>query len=228
MLEGFKNYSVLKICSTIDEAIKQVKQLKPDLVFLDVVMPPKTGFDLITTLDKVDFEIIFTTSFEEYAVRAFKVSAVDYLLKPFGTNDLAVALEKFESKSNLSQSARHIQTLLHNISAGTANNKVALPVLNGYTFVKVDTIIRCEADDMYTTFHINDGSKIIVSKNIKECENLLLEYGFFRCHLSHLINMNFIKQYIKGDGGQVKLTDNSIVDVSRRKKEEFLKLLKRL
>ena len=229
MLDGNKHYSIKKIFSTINDAAANLKQFNPDLVFLDVVMPPKTGFDLLNELGEIDFEIIFTTSFEEFALRAFKFSAVDYLLKPFDKNDLSSALEKFESKSKLKQSFTHIQTLLKNLRSGiNKDNKIALPVMNGYTFVKVEDIIRCEANDMYTTFHLTDKSKITVSKTLKECEALLTDYGFFRCHLSHMINMNFILQYIKGDGGQLKMSDESIIDVSRRKKDEFIRLFNKI
>jgi two-component system LytT family response regulator len=229
MLGDYSNYRIISICENVDDAIIQIRNSHPDLIFLDVVMPPKTGFDVIEGLTDMKLNYIFTTSFEQYAIRAFRVSAVDYLLKPFGKDDLATALQKFEEKLQMQQSYDNIHTLLHNLQSSTlSNNKIALPGTNGYMFVWVNDIVRCQADDMYTTFHFKDGSNYVVSTNIKECEQLLHDYGFFRVHISHLINMNCVVQYIKGEGGQIKMSDGTMVDVSRRKKDDFLRVFKKI
>ncbi len=225
----FPQLELMHPCSSVEEGIEKIVQHKPSLVFLDVMLPPKTGFDLLAAIDKIDFDIIFTTSFEQYALQALKLSAVDYLLKPFGIADLRVAVEKFELKLEGQQRLQHIETLMHNVNANTLEKtKIALPTLHGYVFVQVADIIRCQADNVYTTFYFSDKSKLIVSKPIKDCEQLLQSYLFFRPHTSHLINMRFVKEYIKGDGGIIKMADGYKIDLSRMRKDEFMGLLNRL
>lgn len=227
--KNFRNYELKAICSDVNSGIEKINLLKPELVFLDVVMPPKTGFDLLNYYKPIPFEVIFTTSYEQYAINAFKVSAVDYLLKPFGVDQLREALQKFEQRVNEKNSLLHIETLLHNINSNTSSNsRIALPTLTGYVFEEIQNIIRCEADNVYSTFHLADKRQITISKTLKDCEDLLQQYNFIRIHQSHLINMRFVKEYTKGDGGFVKMTDGSVIDVSRRKKEEFLAALKKV
>jgi two-component system LytT family response regulator len=229
LAKSFPNYKLNTICSSVDEGIKKIKELKPQLVFLDVQMPPKTGFDLLTEIGQINFEVIFTTSFEHFAIKAFKFSAIDYLLKPFSEDELAIALKKFEAKNAVQNSLQHVQNLLMNINMNTSDKaRIALPTMTGFVFAQVNQIIRCESDNNYTTFYFEDKSHLMVSKTLKDCEELLSEFNFFRVHASHLINMTYIKEYIKGDGGQVKMADNSFVDVSRRKKEDFLQQLNKL
>jgi two-component system LytT family response regulator len=229
LAKGFPTYRLDAICSSVDEGLKKIKTIKPDLVFLDVQMPPKTGFDLLSALDQINFEVIFTTSFEHFAIKAFKFSAIDYLLKPFGEEDLAIALKKFEAKNAVQNSLKNVQNLLTNININTSDKaRIALPTMSGFVFAQVNDIIRCESDNNYTTFYFEDKTHLMVSKTLKDCEELLQDYNFFRVHASHLINMRYIKEYIKGDGGQVKMSDNSYVDVSRRKKDEFLQQLNKL
>ncbi|MFN4812669.1 MAG: LytR/AlgR family response regulator transcription factor [Bacteroidota bacterium] len=225
----FPSYRLEAICSSVDEGIKKIKQIKPALVFLDVQMPPKTGFDLLSSFDQINFDVIFTTSFEHFAIKAFRFSAIDYLLKPFSEEDLAIALKKFETKHAMQNSIKHVQNLLMNINQNTSDKaRIALPTMSGFVFAQVNDIIRCESDNNYTTFYFADRTHLMVSKTLKDCEELLEEYHFFRVHASHLINLRYIKEYIKGDGGQVKMTDGSVVDVSRRKKDEFLLQLNKL
>jgi two-component system, LytTR family, response regulator len=229
IINNFPRLQLAGICSSVDEGIEKIKTVKPQLVFLDVVMPPLTGFDLLNRLIPVDFDVIFTTSHEQYAVNAFKVSAVDYLLKPFTLEQLTEAIEKFEKKMHLKQSLQHIETLLHNLDSHSYDAvKIALPTLNGFTFIQLGEIIRCESDNTYTTFFLRDKTKIMVSKTMKECEDILSGYDFCRIHNSHMINMQYIKDYIKGEGGQVRMCDNSTVDVSRKRKQEFLNKLNRI
>jgi two-component system LytT family response regulator len=229
LAKSFPAYRLDAICNSVDEGIKKIKALKPELVFLDVQMPPKTGFDLLGSMEQINFEVIFTTSFEHFAIKAFKFSAIDYLLKPFSEEDLAIALKKFEAKNAVQNSLKNVQNLLQNINMNTSDKaRIALPTMSGFVFAQVHDIIRCESDNNYTTFYFEDKTHLMVSKTLKDCEELLSEYNFFRVHASHLINMRFIKEYIKGDGGQVKMIDGSYVDVSRRKKEEFLQQLNKL
>ena len=227
--KNFPGYQIAGICSGVDEGLQKIQQLKPQLVFLDVVMPPKNGFDLLEELKEINFEIIFTTSHEQFAIRAFKVSAVDYLLKPFGEIELSMAVEKFEQRVAQKSSVQHIQTLLHNINSRTVDKiKIALPTVQGYLFAEVGNIIRCESDNTYTIFYFADRGRILVSKSMKDCEELLEQYGFFRTHTSHLVNMRFVKEYIKGDGGYVKMADGSTVDVSRQRKNDFIQSFQKL
>jgi two-component system LytT family response regulator len=227
--DHFPELELAAICSSADEGFEKINELKPQLVFLDVVMPPYTGFDLLNRITTIDFDIIFTTSYEKYAIDAFKVSAVDYLLKPFTVEQLEESITKFKKKIKLKQSLQHIETLLHNINSTSFDSIIiALPTFNGLSFVKTGDIIRCEADSNYTIFFLADKTKMMVSKTLKDCEDILSEYNFFRIHTSHLINMSCIKEYIKGEGGQVRMSDNSMVDVSRKRKMEFLNRFNRI
>lgn len=226
LLAAHPEFTVVGHATTIEEGQKQLEALKPDLLFSDVMLPPHTSFDLLHTLPTIPFEIIFTTSFEEFAIKAFRLAAVDYLLKPVDPDDLAAALDKFRKKRTAGDSLTHLQQLLTNLHQPPAQARVALPTLTGFLFVAVKDIVRCESDNTYTTFHMNDKRSIIVSKILKECEMMLADYRFFRIHNSHLVNLDYIAEYIKGEGGIVKMTDGTQVDVSRRRKDEFLRVLK--
>jgi two-component system LytT family response regulator len=227
-MKGFPEFKVEGVASSVEEGRQLLAQVKPDLVFLDVLMPPHTSFDLLSSYEYFPFDIIFTTSFEEYAVKAFRLAAIDYLLKPIVRAELESALQKFKERRSARETTTHIRTLLENISVIKAEHaKVALPTLNGFIFVMVKDIIRCEADNTYCTFYITDKRKIIVSKTLKECELMLTDYSFFRVHNSHLINLDYIVEYKRGEGGTVRMADGSQIDVSRRKKDELMSALKR-
>ncbi len=226
LLSGHPDFTVVGHAATIEEGKQQLNLLKPDLLISDVMLPPHTSFDLLHALPSIPFEIIFTTSFETFAIKAFRLAAVDYLLKPVDAEDLAMALDKFKKKKLAGDGFSHIQQLLTNLHQPPASARVALPTLTGFMFVAVKDIVRCESDNTYTTFHLNDKRSIIVSKILKECEVMLADYRFFRIHNSHLVNLDYISEYIKGEGGFVKMTDGTQVDVSRRRKDEFLRALK--
>lgn len=226
---SFPEFHIEGIAPSIEEGKAMLEKHAPDLVFMDVMLPPHTSFDLLSSLSTIPFEIIFTTSFQEYAVRAFRLSAIDYLLKPVAEDELAAALEKFKQKKSTQDSTIQIKNLLANLQAPQANqSKVALPTLTGFIFVAIKDIVRCESDNTYTTFYTADRRKIIASKTLKECEQMLADHHFFRVHNSHFINMDYIVEYTKGDGGIVKMADGSNIDVSRRRKDEFLRNLKRI
>ena len=229
LLELHPELNVIGIASSVDEGRGLLALEKPDLVFLDVLLPPHTSFELLASLKSIFFEIIFTTSFEEYAVKAFRLSAVDYLVKPIVREELMLAVEKFKQRRKANDATAHIHTLLENIQHSKPEQvRVALPTFTGFVFVRIKDIIRCESDNTYTTFFTTDKKKIIVSKTLKDCEYMLVDYGFCRVHNSHLINMDYIAEYTKGEGGSVKMTDGSNIDVSRRRKDEFLQLLKKI
>ena len=214
---------LLAQCRDVEEAKIAIARFEPDLVFLDIEMPHASGFDLLVQINPTNFEVIFTTAHDQYAIRAIKFSALDFLLKPIGRQDLEQAVHRAAIKETLRQ--KKIDTLLYNLNYLNSEKKIALPTLNGLEFVSVGDIVRCESDNNYTVFYMLNQTKIVVSKTLKEYDDMLDEYHFFRVHQSHLINLRYIKNYIKGEGGVVTMTDNSTVDVSRRKKDEFLKRL---
>lgn len=222
-LEG--DLEVVGIAATVEDADTLSKSLIPDLVFCDVMLPPQTSFDWLSKLESIPFELIFTTSFEEFAVKAFRLAAIDYLIKPISNSDFEEAVERFREKKG--NSLEQVNQLLRNLNLPAEHAKIALPTLTGYLFVEIRNIIRCESDNTYTTFFTTDKKKILVSRTLKDVEQMLEEHRFFRVHNSHLINLDYVSEYFKGEGGQVKMADGSFVDVSRRRKEEFLNLLRK-
>ena len=223
LLDFCDNVEVSALCQTVAAGMEAIAQHKPHLVFLDVQMKGETGFDLLSKISPIDFEIVFITAYSEYAIKAFRFSAIDYLLKPIDLEDLKIAVEKVEHKKNVDIAAR-IEQLMHNIKpVSTKQYKLAIPSSDGMVFVKIDDIIYCEASGNYTIFYIADGKKYIVSRTLKEYEDLLADSDFFRIHNSYLINLNAIKKYIRGEGGQVIMSNDTALDVSKRKKESFLK-----
>ena len=226
--ERFPAYQVMGVATTIAEGKAWLEAHTPDLVFMDVMLPPLTSFDLLQSLKQIPFEIIFTTSYDTFAVRAFRLSAIDYLLKPIDPEELARALSKFEQKKSQQQSTKQVHNLLANLNVAQAGHaKIALPTLTGFIFVPVIDIIRIESDNTYTTFFTTDNQKRVVSKTMRECEQVLHEYRFFRIHNSHLISIDHVIEYTKGEGGIVKMADGASLDVARRRKDEFLRLLKK-
>ncbi len=225
LIQHVSDLKLVGVASTIEDAYHLCKSLKPDLVFCDVMLPPATSFDWLIKLETIPFELIFITSFEEFAMKAFRLAAVDYLIKPIAEEEFKSALDRFRSRKE--KNPDQIQSLLKNLSLSQEHAKIALPTLNGYLFVQIKDILRCESDNTYTTFFTIDKRKILVSRTLKDVEQMLEEYRFFRVHNSHLINLDYVSEYFKGEGGQVKLTDGAVIDVSRRRKEEFLSLLKK-
>ena len=208
---------------TVDSAVNGIESLNPDVVFLDVQIHDKTGFDVLKAINKPAFEVIFTTAFEAFAVQAFKFSAVDYLLKPIDETDFNLAINKLNEKMEAKDFSKKVNVLLENISKNDHLKKITIPTIDGLEFLEISDIIRCEADVNYTTIFTKDNKKIIVSKTLKSFEILLANCNFFRIHNSHLINLSYVKKYTRGKGGYVTLTDNSTIEVSTRRKDEFLK-----
>jgi two-component system LytT family response regulator len=193
---------------------------QPDIVFLDIQMADGTGFDLLEQLPKVEFRVIFVTAYDQYALKAIKYSALDYILKPIDPRQLIDAVNKFKVlESNFHIMAEQIKTLF---GFKSGFEKIALPTSEGLRFVKVDNIIRCESDNNYTNFFLKTGEKILVTKTLKDFEETLSDSNFIRVHQSHLINLTYVERYIKGEGGSVVMSDGSEVEVSRRRKENFL------
>ncbi len=221
--------NMLTICGTaqtLGEASRLITIEQPDLVFLDVQIGDQTGFDLLRGLRSVNFAIIFTTAYENFAIQAIKFSAIDYLLKPVDEDDLNNALLKFMDNAKQKTAAEKIDALLVNTqSANTAPKKIIVPTVSGFEFLDVADIVRCNSDINYTTIYLKNKQKLVVAKTLKEFESMLSPYSFFRIHNSHLVNLAYIKSYNKGKGGSVLLTDGTELEVSSRRKDEFLKKL---
>ncbi|MEP7319074.1 MAG: LytTR family DNA-binding domain-containing protein [Panacibacter sp.] len=217
---------LMDVFKTVEDGLNAIKKLQPDLVFLDVQIHDKTGFDLLKQLDEINFEVIFTTAHEKYAVQAFKFSAIDFLLKPVDADDLKQSVSKLTEKISKEESSKKMEVLFHNLkNMQGVSKRICVPVMTGLVFLQVNDIIRCESDINYTTIFLKDKQKLLVAKTLKEFEEMLTDYQFFRVHNSHLINLSYVKSYNKGKGGSVSMTDNSEIEVSTRRKDEFLKKL---
>lgn len=201
-------------------ALKEIDQLNPDLVFLDIQMPGINGFEFLEKLQHKNFAVIFITAYDQYAIRAIRFSAIDYLLKPVDPEELKQAILRFQQMQK-SNNGNQIDFLLKQLKENEVK-RIALHTAESIDYVELSDIIRCESASTYTTFYLHSGKKIIVSTNIGEYETMFEPHGFFRVHTSHLINLKFVASYNKADGGQVILKDGTAVDVSRRRKEEFL------
>jgi len=218
---------VIAIAGSVKEALAKIEEKQPQIVFLDIELPDGDGFQILEQIEKPDFEVIFTTAYDQYAMRAFKFSATDYLLKPVDIEELQEAvnraIKKVEDDSS-PDTTEQLATLLRNIrEKPTQLKRIVLPTSNGFTVVNPVDILRCESDRNYTFIFLTDGRKILVSRTIKEYEDMLSDYDFFRIHQSHLINLKYLKNYTRGRGGYVELTDGTTLDVSARRKSEFLK-----
>jgi len=211
---------------TVEDGIKKITSLNPDLIFLDVQIDDKTGFDLLRAIPQINFAIIFTTAYETFAIQAIKFSAIDYLLKPIDDADLNVAVLKFMNERSQKLTAQKIELLLQNTqNKKNIPKKIIVPTVSGFEFLNIADIIRCQSDINYTTIYLKDKHKLVVAKTLKEFEELLSGHAFFRVHNSHLINLNCIKTYNKGKGGSLVLIDGTEIEVSFRRKDEFLKRL---
>ncbi|HYV95069.1 MAG TPA: LytTR family DNA-binding domain-containing protein [Chitinophagales bacterium] len=219
---------VVAKCTLPVEGMKAIAQYKPDLLFLDVEMPVMSGFDLLTSLETNGFQVIFTTAHSEYALKAIKFSALDFLLKPIDKDQLMEAVNKAEEASKEKQELHQYHLFLHNLKNDESGFKtIVLPGSSGKVFLRVDEIVRCEAESNYTIFYTANHQRVIASKTLKEFEELLSEFHFIRIHHSHLINLYHIRKYIKGyGGGKVLMMDNSTIEISRRKRDAFLQAYK--
>lgn len=215
---------VCEIFTDSMEAISGINYLKPDCVFLDIEMPEIDGFQLLTRLAFTDFEIIFTTAYDQYALKAFRADAIDYLLKPIDTDDLKKAIEKVRDRKRHSDFGKSIRDALDSFSVQQQNDRVALNFSGKIKFVDPDDIIYCKSNGSYTEIFFKDSKSEILSKKIKEVEELTNE-NFFRVHNSYLVNLNYISEYIKADGHYLLLKNGTTIPVSRTKRYELLKKL---
>lgn len=215
---------VLALCESPEVGLEKIKALSPELIFLDVQMPKMSGFDLLEKLPEINFEVIFVTAYDRYAIKAIKFSALDYLLKPIDVDELITAVNKISKKRR--DKTLQYKSLFNNVKSDTEKLKrLAIPSDNEIIMQPIADIIYCEADSSYTTLYLTNSKKITVAKTLKEFESVLPETDFCRIHHSTLVNMAHVVKYVKGEGGYVIISNDQHLNVSRRKKENFLQLL---
>lgn len=224
------NVMLLGEADGVRSGIELIKNTQPDLVFLDIQMQDGSGFKLLEYIDKVDFQIVFTTAFDQFAIRAFKYNALDYLLKPIVPQDLINALNRAELSKEQQKylEGQNIDELIEAHKKVTDSQRITLTTADQIHLIMVSSILRCESDNYYTRFFFTNGKTLLVSKTLKETEKLLHDFDFMRPHKSHLVNLHYIKGFHKHDGGYVVMSDGTEVPVSRRKRELVLKTLNQL
>ena len=224
-----KNVEVVADADGMRTGRQAILEHHPDIVFLDIQMPDGSGFKLLESFEKTDFEIIFTTAYDQFAIKAIKFSALDYLLKPIFPEDLIEAVSKAEKKRDGLGTKESIEVLLQHVKKPESENpKIVLSTSDKINVVNIKDIVRCASDNYYTFFYFIDGTRILISKTLKENEELLRDHNFIRPHKSHLINVLYIKSFLKHDGGYIVMTDGSKVPVSRRKKEKIIEIINNL
>ena len=219
--------TILQLFSNPKKAQQEIPVLQPDVVFLDIEMPNINGFTLLKNIAPINFEVIFTTAYNQYAIEALRISALDFLLKPIDPDELVASVSKLEEKIKNNSPwqfslEKQMQLFFQYQNQPEQLSKIALPVLNGLEFIDIDNIIKIEGENVYAVFFLSGGKKITVSRTLKEVEKMLSKWNFIRIHKSFIINLRYISSYIKGEGGVVTLSDGSELEVSRRSKNEFL------
>jgi two-component system, LytTR family, response regulator len=223
-----KNVEVVGQAEGYQSGLEAIENGKPDVIFLDIQMPDGSGFKLLEDIKEINFEIIFTTAYDQYAIKAIKYSALDYLLKPIVPDDLINAVSKAEQKKNAGLINKNIRVLLENITHKTEPKKIILHTNKKMHIIELDDIVRCESDDYYTRYFFKSGNPLLVSTTLKENEELLNDKNFIRPHKSHLVNIKYIQSYLSDDGGYILMFDGSRIPVARRKKDEILDILNNL
>lgn len=225
LLEFCPDINVIAVADKPEDAIMIIRKNKPDVIFLDIEMPRMSGFLMMDELTDYNGEIIFTTAYNHYAVDAIRISAFDYLVKPVSITELQNAVARLV-KYKQTETRQRLDILWQSLSeAKSQEDKIAVPTGEGFEFIIIKTIIHIESSSNYSKLFLSDGKTMLVTKLLKDFEEMLLPYRFYRVHNCHLINLNYIKKYIRGEGGQVILQTGEAIDVARRKKDEFLKLI---
>ena len=223
--EHCRQINVVGEADSVSTGLAAIAEHKPQLVFLDIELQSETSFEILEKLPEINFELIFTTAFDHYALKAIKFCAIDYLLKPIDVNELRNAVSKAEKRLNRDYLNKNLEALLNNIKSSSQNHhKIALSTLEGLLFVNVSDIIYCESSGAYTKFIFKQADKIITSTHLKEYEDLLRGYEFFRIHKSYLVNLQEIQKYIRGEGGQLIMSNGATLSVSKQRKEGFLNI----
>lgn len=216
---------ILDICYSGADVLKSFKEKRPDILFLDIEMPHMNGFELLEKLSDINFELIFTTSYDQYAIKAIRFSALDYLLKPIDREELQKAVQKAVSRMK-HPLPQQIEILLQKLNQPAIPvNKIAIPTMEGLQMISVESVISCNADSNYTILLLKNKQKIVASRSLKDIEEMLEEYSFARVHNSWLVNLNEVEKYVKGEGGFLQMSDGTNIDVSRSRKEILLKKL---
>jgi two-component system LytT family response regulator len=216
---------ILDVCYSVPQALRSLNDQKPQILFLDIEMPEMNGFDLLEKIPEINFELIFTTSYDQYALKAIRFSALDYLLKPIDRDELQTAVRKV-TKRMKHPLPQQIEILLQKLNHPAISiNKIAIPTMEGLQMIFVESILSCRADGNYTILLLKNNQKIIASRTLKEIEEMLEDYSFARVHHSSVVNLNEVEKYIRGEGGYLLMSDGTTVDVSRSRKETLLKKL---
>lgn len=218
---------VALLCSSADEAIAAITELKPQLIFLDIEMPVKNGFEVLHAFPSPSFDVIFTTAYNQFAIKAFKYAAFDYLLKPIDANDLKDAVERYKAKQKTSINEQ-LKTLMEQMGRTIPTGKIALNTPDGLQFVRPEQIVRCESLSNYTKIYLSSNQKVTIAKTLKEVEETLIGHNFYRVHNSHLINLDHIEKFVKADGGYVLMADGQHITVARNRKEGFIEKFSKL
>jgi len=218
---------LLASCADGPEGVAAIDQHQPDLVFLDIEMPGMSGFDLLESVGFKGFDVIFTTAYNEYAIKAIRHNALDYILKPVDKDELVQAVMKAEREQS-ARSAAKIEDFVQYLHRQKLGDRVALPTMEGLQIIPSDEIYYCESDGGYTHFYLTNGKTVLISKTLKEVEEVLESKGFCRVHHGYLINLRYVHRYLRGDGGEVVMANNKTLPVSRNKKQEFLNFLEKI
>jgi two-component system LytT family response regulator len=229
LLKSFcPNVNIVGTTSEVSEASRLITECKPDLVLLDIEMSKGNAFDLLNQLMPLDFQVIFVTAFDNYAIKAIKYCAVDYLLKPVDIEELRGAIARVKEKPAVNELAEQMKVLLNNVGFIQASQqKMAIPTITGMTFVPLQKVLRLEAKGSYTNIFLTNGESILAARGIKDYEDMLPESLFFRIHHAHIINLAHVEKYEKGRGGMVLMVDGSAIEVAVRRREEFMNKLLR-
>ncbi len=222
------NIHVVAFAISVKQGRLLINKHKPDLVFLDIEMPVQNGFSMLESLQTIDFEIIFVTAYNKYMLQAIKTCALDYLMKPVSITELKEAVSRVDKAVTKRRENKRLKVLVDNLKENNQVQRVALPTAEALNFVPINNIVRCKGENNYTLFYLTNGTTILVSKTLKEWEELLVEHQFIRTHQSHLINSLYAKAYVKKDGGYVLMEDGSIASVSKSRKEETIQKLTNL
>ena len=210
-----------------EEGIERINRMKPDLVFLDIEMPGMSGFEMLRRLDPVNFDVVFVTAYDQYAIRAFRFAAVDYLLKPVISDQLREAIGRITARKQTTDRALQMNTLIHNLQYGIKSPRIALPAGRGMDFVNIDDILYCSAESNYSHIVLQDGRKYTLAKTLKDIEGLFDQLGFFRIHQTYLVNLHKVQRYVRDDGGYVIMPNGEKIPIAKRRKEEFMSWLRK-
>ncbi len=223
-----KQVNVVAVANGGVQGIEAIRTHQPDLVFLDIEMPHKNGFDVLNETKEYRYKVIFTTAYDQFAIKAFKFSAIDYLLKPIDIRELQQAVEKVNVKEENGSLDEKLQVLISQFQGPPKHERIALPVGEAMQFFRPDEILRCESESNYTHIFLLNGKKLTVAKTLKEVEESLDGLGFYRIHQSHLVNMSHISKVVKGEGGYVVMNEGTTITISRNKKEAFLESFRKI